>query len=201
MTTNIIAVDLQNDFCTEGGVHYHPRPSVPFIKETFLPFVRERSYRVAEIISDYRKTERGAKSSTCVPGQWGFESIIPSDVKHPSVWVKAAPSPAWTRAGAGQENQPPGEPYPNPDAFSAWLRRVIGAPSTQQEIILIGLVLEVCVLSTLQELKLRGYQVKVLFEGVDTYSGNVEQKQLLFETLFPFWGEGVSWTEMKEGSS
>lgn len=59
-----------------------------------------------------------------------------------------------------------------------------------------GLALEVCVLSTLQELKYRGYQVKVLHEGVDTYSGGVEQKQLLFETLFPFWGEAFSWAQL-----
>jgi nicotinamidase-related amidase len=198
---HIISVDLQNDFCTEGGVLYRPRPCVPFITERLLPFVRERGYRIAEIISDYRTTEPRTRTSTCVPGQWGYQSIIPSDVKHSSVWVKAEPSPAWTRAGAGQENQVPGQPYPAPDTFSAWLTTVIGPPSANQEIILVGLMLEVCVLSTLQELKYRGYQVKVLFEGVDTYSGSVEQKQLLFATFFPFWGQALLWAQLEGGSS
>ena len=53
------------------------------------------------------------------------------------------------------------------------------------------------VLSTLQELKCRGYRAKVLFEGVDTYSGNEEQKQLLFEALFPFWGQACYWHELE----
>jgi nicotinamidase-related amidase len=194
---HIISIDLQNDFCTEGGVHYRPRPCVPFITGTFLPFVRERNYRIAEIISDYRATEPTTNSSTCVPEQWGYESILPSDVKQPSVWVKATPSPAWTRANAGQENQLPGQPYLAPDAFTAWLTSVVEPPSAEQDIILIGLVLEICVLSTLQELKYRGYAVKVLCEGVDTYSGNVEQKQVLFGTLFPFWGEAISWAQLQ----
>ncbi len=194
---HIVSVDLQNDFCTEGGVLYRPRPCVPFIIDRLIPFVRERGYRIAEIISDYRATEPKTGTSTCVPGQWGYQSLVPAEVKHPSVWVKAAPSPGWTRAGAGQENQLPGQPYPAPDAFSAWLAAVIGAPSADQEIILVGLMLEICVLSTLQELKYRGYQVKVLCEGVDTYSGSAEQKSMLFGILFPFWGQAFSWAQMK----
>jgi hypothetical protein len=118
VAAHIIAVDLQNDFCSEGGVHYRPRSCVPFIKERLFPFVRERGYCIAEIISDYRKTEPGTKSSTCVPGQWGFESIIPSDLKHPTVWVKATPSPAWTRAGAGKKSNFQGSPI-QPQRISA----------------------------------------------------------------------------------
>lgn len=197
MAIHIVSVDLQNDFCTEGGVLYRPRSCVPFITEMLLPFVRERGYIFAEIVSDYRTTEPRTRPSTCVPGQWGYQSLIPADVNHPSVWVKAAPSPAWTRAGAGQENQLPGQSYPAPDAFSAWLKTVIGAPSVDQEIVLVGVMLEICVLSTLQELKYRGYQVKVLFEGVDTHSGSVEQKQSLFGAFFPFRGQAFSWAEWK----
>ncbi|MEZ4869689.1 MAG: isochorismatase family protein [Caldilineaceae bacterium] len=200
MAMHIISVDLQNEFCTEGGALYHPRSSVSFITEILLPFVRDRGYRIAEIVSDYRANEPGVSASSCVPGQWGYQSIIPSDLKYPSVWVKAEPSPAWTRPGAGQADQPPGQPYPAPDAFSAWLLTTIGAAADQQ-IILVGLMLEICVLSTLQELKYRGYRVKVLSEGVDTYSGSVEQKQLLFGTLFPFWGQALSWAQMQEVSA
>ncbi len=169
MAMQIISVDLQNEFCTEGGALYRPRSCVPFITDILLPFVRECGHHIAEIISDYRATEPGSSASSCVPGEWGYQSIIPSELKHPSVWVKAEPSPAWTRMGAGQADQRPGQPYPAPDAFSAWLTTTIGAPSADQEIILVGLMLEICVVSTLQELKYRGYRVKVLSEGVDTY--------------------------------
>lgn len=200
MTITFLSVDLQNDFCTEGGAHYQPRSCVPFITDTFLPFVRKQGHTIAEIISDYRTTEPETGSSVCVPGQWGYQSLIPADVKHPHVWVKAEPSPAWTRDGAGQAAQLPGAPYPAPDAFSSWLTATIGPPTAQQQIILVGLILEICVISTLQELRYRGYDVKLLFEGVDTYSGNLEQKRVLFETLFPFWGQPIFWTEIEAAS-
>lgn len=50
---------------------------------------------------------------------------------------------------------------------------------------------------TLQELHYRGYYTRGLFEGVDTYSGSVEHKQQLFQTLFPFWGRTIFWDEIK----
>ena len=197
MIPQFLSVDLQNEFCREGGALYRPRPCVPFLRDTFFPFVQARGSTVAEIISDYRVTEPGSDLSTCVPGTWGYQSLVPADLRHPSVWVKAEPSPAWTRAGAGQAAQLPGVPYPAPDAFGAWLSATIGPPTVHQEIILVGLMLEIYVLSTFQELKYRGYRAKVLFEGVDTYSGEHEQKQVLFETLFPFWGQAISWPEVK----
>jgi nicotinamidase-related amidase len=196
MAMHILSVDFQNEFAAEGGAHYRPRPCVPFITDTFLPFVRGRGSTIAEIISDYRVTEPGSGTPACVPGLWGYQSLIPTAVKHPRVWVKAEPSPAWTRAGAGQAEQLPGAPYPAPDAFSAWLTATIGPPSPDQEIILVGLMLEICVLSTLQELYYRGYRAKVLFEGVDTYAGDVEHKRLLFATLFPFWGQAIFWHDL-----
>jgi nicotinamidase-related amidase len=201
MMPHFLSVDLQNEFCVEGGALYRPRPCVPFIRDTFLPFVRTRGYPIAEIISDYRVTAPGADTPTCVPGQWGYQSLIPTDLKHPSVWVKAEPSPAWTRTGAGQAEQFPGVPYPAPDAFSAWLTATIGPPTVDQEVIVVGLMLEICVLSTLQELKYRGYRVKVLAEGVDTYAGTLEQKHMLLATLFPFWGQAISWRELQRVSS
>ena len=200
LTPHILSIDLQNEFCREGGALYRPRPCVPFIRDTFLPFVRARGYTIAEIISDYRVTAPGTDTPTCVPGQWGYQSIIPTDLKHQCVWVKAEPSPAWTRAGAGQAEYLPGVPYPAPDAFGAWLSATIGPPTVHQEIILVGLMLEICVLGTLQELKYRGYRAKVLFEGVDTYSGEHEQKHLLFSILFPFWGQAISWQELQRVS-
>lgn len=197
MAVIFLSVDLQNDFAAEGGAHYCRRSCVPFIREELVPFVRERKYRLAEIISDYRTSGQGDGPSVCAPGSWGYESIIPADIKHPSVWVKSAPSPAWIREGAGKADCPPGEPYHAPDEIGRWLSEAVGPPSAGHEIVLIGLVLEVCVISTLQELHYRGYRAGVLFEGVDTGSGLVEQKTVLFETLFPFWGTPVYWDDLK----
>lgn len=197
MPVIFLSVDLQNDFATEGGAQYQPRPCVPFIQNTLLPFVRDQKCSIIEIISDYRISQDGEGTSICIPGMWGFESIIPSDIKHRSVWVKSEPSPTWTREGGGKVDSVPGVPFPSPDSFNRWLDDTIGPPSSELELVLIGLVLEVCVLSTLQELKYRGYRAKVLFEGVDTYSGNLGHKKGLFETLFPFWGEPIYWEELQ----
>jgi len=59
-------------------------------------------------------------------------------------------------------------------------------------------MLEICVLSTLQELYFRGYRASVLFEGVDTYVGDQEQKRTLFATLFPFWGQALDWQALTQ---
>jgi nicotinamidase-related amidase len=201
MAMRFLSIDLQNEFAAEGGAHYRPRPCVAFIRNAFLPFVRERGYSIAEIISDYRPAEAGSSTPVCVPGQWGYQSVIPADLKDPHVWVKAEPSPVWIRTGAGQAEQLPGVPYPDPDAFSAWLTTTIGPPTAEHQIIVVGLTLEICVLSTIQELYYRGYRAKVLFEGVDTYSGNEEQKRLLFGTLFPFWGQAISWHKLETAST
>lgn len=193
MSIKILAVDLQNEFAVEGGCLYRPRPCVPFIQTTLLPFVRARGYSIAEIVSDYRVTPPASGAASCVPGEWSYQSIIPADLKHPWVWVKAEPSPAWIREGGGQPETLPGAPYPAPHAFSAWLMATIGPPHPQDEILVVGLMLEICVLATLQELYYRGYRAKVLLEGVDTYMGTLEQKQALCAILFPFWGAAMSW--------
>jgi nicotinamidase-related amidase len=112
-------------------------------------------------------------------------------VKHNWIWVKAETSPSWIREGGGKPAAVPGEPYPAPHDFSEWLATTVGPPTQAQEIVLIGLMLEICVLCTLQELRYRGYQARVLFKGVDTYAGAEKQKRLLFETLFPFWGQPI----------
>jgi nicotinamidase-related amidase len=87
-------------------------------------------------------------------------------------------------------------PHPAPHAFSEWLAATIGPPNKDEQIILVGLMLEICVLCRLQELRYRGYRANVLFEGVDTCSGDIEQKRLLCETLFPFWGQAIYWREI-----
>ncbi len=71
----------------------------------------------------------------------------------------------------------------------------IGPPDRGEPVVVIGLVLEVCVLATLIEIKLRGYPATVLVEGVDTYDGDPRRKLQLLDTLAGFWGSPLTWTQ------
>lgn len=48
----------------------------------------------------------------------------------------------------------------------------------------------------LQELLVRGYRPQVLVEGVDTFNGDLNQKQALSDALFPFWANTIRWDEL-----
>lgn len=193
----IISVDFQKEFSSAGGRCYVERPCIPFIKDVLVPFVRERGLKIAEIISDYRLPRQGSSFQACIPGTEGFESEIPADVKREDVWVKALSSPAWAREHGGRADKEPGPPFPDPHGFSQWLARMVGLPSENPEIILIGLTIDCCVLSALEELRYRGYQPSVLHEGVDTYSGDAQEKEFLMKKVVTYWGRAVTWDEIK----
>jgi nicotinamidase-related amidase len=192
----IVSVDFQKEFSAVGGRGFAPRPCVAFIKDVFVPFVRERGLKIAEIVSDYRLPRQGGGFHACVPGTQGYESEIPADVKYEGVWVKAFASPCWVREHGGDPDREPGLPYPDPHAFSEWLARTIGLPSADSGVILIGLTIDCCVLSALEELRYRGYQASVLIEGVDTYSGDAEEKDFLLSRVVPYWGKALSWEQL-----
>ncbi|MBV8858801.1 MAG: isochorismatase family protein [Acidobacteria bacterium] len=192
----IISVDFQREFSAEGGLCYRPRPCVPFIKDLLVPFVRGRGHKVAEIISDYRLPRQGGGFHACVPGTWGYESEVPADVKDGRVWVKAFSSPVWVREHGGDPRREPGLPYPDHRAFSEWLKATVGTPEDDAEVILIGLTVDGCVLSALQELRYIGYRVRVLAEAVDTYSGDAGEKEFLLAKVIPYWGRPVAWGQL-----
>lgn len=74
----------------------------------------------------------------------------------------------------------------------------IGPPDPENEVILIGLVLDCCVMCTGQELSFRGYSVRYLVEGVDCFSGSADEKQSLLQRYKIFgWGEGIYWNEIQ----
>lgn len=193
----IISVDFQNDFTTKGGVCYRPRKSVPFIKSTLIPFLRSHNIKIAEIISDYRQPRPGDRGDCCHPGEWGYESGIPDDIKLPLVWIKCMNSPLWTRKNIGNKNKKPGLPFQDPNNFNKWLNHVIGDPK-DKEIILIGLTSDCCVFCTAQELNWRGYKVKLLQEAVDNYSGSEKEKDyLLNNPPLTNWAKSVSWRTLR----
>jgi hypothetical protein len=194
----IISVDLQREFAKPGGKWFQPRPCVAFIENELLPHLMVLGLKVAEIVSDYRLPRPNEQEAYCIPGQSGFQSIIPDTLKDRSVWIKAMNSPVWVRENAGYEDKPPGAPYPDPQSFTNWLCNMIGPPHNCPEVLLIGLTLDCCVLCTAQELYYRGYTVRYLVEGVDTYLGTQEEKDNLLRTPLPMWGKSISWKDAKQ---
>jgi nicotinamidase-related amidase len=195
----IISVDLQHDFTVKGGICYEERPSVNFVKETLLPFLAEKDIKIAEIISDYRQPRPGDRgdSRACNPGTWGYESEIPETSRFPEQWIKCMNNPIWIRENIGDPNKEPGLPYEDPLQFGNWLKEFTKDPE-ETDIILIGLTLDCCVLSTAQELSMRGYRVHVLEEGVDSFSGKQDEKQqILHGPILRNWVKVIGWNKLK----
>ncbi len=195
MEIQFLAVDLQNDFASEGGEHYAPRASVEFIKETLIPFLKERDIKISEIVSDYRQPRPGDHGTGCVPGTWGYGSIIPKEVVK-SQWIKCMNSPIWTRENIGDPAKNPGLPYQDPRAFGEWLEKNVGKPEEAKPA-LFGLTIDCCVLSALQELSWRGYYPMVLKEGVDHYDGKIENRDTVLNIVASNWAEVIAWDDLK----
>lgn len=198
MRVAFLSVDLQHDFSAKGGEHYRSHSNVAFIKEVLLPYLNKKSIKIAEIISDYRQPRPGDRGTGCAPGTWGYESEIPASAKYNPVWIKCMNSPIWVRQNGGDPNAEPGLPYQDPQAFTDWLNKTIGKPEDVDQVVLLGLTIDCCVLCTAQELTFRGYKAVVLTEGVDVYSGDPTEKQtVLASPILRNWAKVVSWEQLK----
>ena len=82
MKIKIISVDLQKDFTVENGICYKVRPAVEFVKQTLVPYLVHKDIKIAEIISDYRQPRPGDRGDCCHPGEWGYESEIPTETRN-----------------------------------------------------------------------------------------------------------------------
>jgi nicotinamidase-related amidase len=200
MNIKIISVDFQNDFTSEGGISYRPnRPSVDFVKNILCPFLKHHGLKIAEIVSDYRPPRPGDRGNLCHPGQWGYESEIPSDCKEKNIWIKCMNSPVWTRQNIGEANKEPGLPYQDVKAFNTWLEEAVGKPDQVDMVVLIGLTADCCVLCTSQELNFRAYNVRTLVEATDMSRGNESDKiQMLNSRPANNWMKPISWHEFKK---
>lgn len=195
--TKIIAVDFQKEFASPEGKWFNPGKSVNFIKETLVLYCREHNLRMFEIISDYRQPRPGDAGDGCYPGTPGYESEIPADVKSSDVWIKCMNSPIWVRENIGQENAQPGLPYQDTALFTKWLDRTIGRPKDVDFVTLVGLTVDWCVFSTAQELRWRGYEVKILEEGTDAVGGDEAYKrQILTRSPLLNWAGVIGWREL-----
>jgi len=190
-----VAVDIQNDFASEGGKFYTPKPSIGFLRQTLFPFIRKRNIKVNEIISDYRQPRPGDQGDCCHPGEWGYKSLVPDNLKK-SIWVKCMNSPIWVRENIGKADTKPGLPYPDSDGFGRWLQKNMGKPEEVTPVVF-GLTIDCCVLSVLQELSWRGYYPLVLRNAVDHASGKMEDRDKVLETPIPNWAKVVSWKDIQ----
>lgn len=196
--SEIISVDFQREFTSAEGRWANPGSSVDFIKQKLVPYCRKNDLMMFEIISDYRQPRPGDSGDGCCPGSPGYESEIPADVKSDDIWIKCMNSPIWVRENIGDENAPPGLPYQDPRLFSRWLDRTIGPPEDIEFVTLIGLTVDWCLLCTTQELRWRGYEVKILEEGTDVVGGDEAYKRQLFsKSPLLNWASVISWSELK----
>jgi nicotinamidase-related amidase len=194
--TNFIAVDLQNDFTTKGGLGFEERPSVDFVKNTVTPYFEKNRIKLSEIVSDYRQPRPGDSGDCCHPNTWGYESIIPNYIKK-DVWVKCMNSPIWVRDNIGTSIEPAGIPHQDGAKFQLWLDKNIGGLNLGIDVVLFGLTVDCCVLSTAQELCWRGYKVHILRDAVDTYSGRSDDKELVLDhTPLLFFADVVNWNDL-----
>lgn len=191
-----IAVDLQNDFASKGGKHYAPRQAIAFLRKKLFSYCRKHGIKINEIISDYRQPRPGDRDESCVPGTWGYESIIPKALVK-SRWIKCMNSPIWVRKNIGNPDKQPGLPYQDPQKFNKWLEETIGKPGKAIPVVF-GLTIDCCVMSTIQELSCRGYYPRVLAEGVDHYSGDLKDKEDVLRTTVSNWSEVISWNELQK---
>jgi nicotinamidase-related amidase len=193
----IISVDLQKEFSSPGGKHYRPHSNVDFIKNELTPYLLSKNIKIAEIISDYRQPRPGDLDDSTRAGEWGYASEIAEDIKLDPIWIKCMNSPIWTRENFGNPKKKPGLPYQDPQLFTSWLNKTIGEPKPEDIIVLFGLTLDCCVFCTAQELTFRGYNVRILAEGVDVYSGKTEEKEMILNNYPLFnWAEAISWNEL-----
>lgn len=206
MKYSIISVDYQNDFCSPSGRYFKDRPCHAFIEKTLVPFLAENGIKLFEMVCDYRLPRPNETEQWCVPGEWGYLSVIDAAVKHSNVWVKGMHSPEWVRDGGGDATATPGYPYQNPAAFDQWLHDTIGSPDQTGMVVLIGLTLEVCVLSTAQQLSFRGYDVHILKEASDIYDladvealtkNHIDYKEILFKTSHREFAKLIAWNTLK----
>jgi len=192
-----ISVDLQNDFASEGGKYYVPRTSIEFIENVLLPFLRDNEIKVSEIISDYRQPRKGDDRNCCIPGEWGYLSLLPESAVKGRRWIKSMNDPTWIRENIGIPGSIPGEPYQHPEGFDAWLEENLGSPEDAGPVTLFGLTLDRCVLCCAQQLTFRGYKVLYLAEGTDTASGDVSERELMIESPpFTYFGKGIRFSDL-----
>ncbi len=196
-STRFISVDLQYDFTRSGGQHFNPkRTSVRFVRNTLIPFFREKKVRIGEIISDYRQPRPGDIGDCCHPGEWGYTSEIPSELVE-TQWIKCLKSPLFTRKNIGLPKRKPGLPKADAEGFYKWMTPHAGTHLGKGTVVVFGLTLDCCILCTAQTLRFDGYNVKILMDATDTYEGGQKSKKEVMR-LLSNWADPVTFEEVQK---
>ena len=201
MEYKFLSVDFQNEFADKNGKWFNGGESVSFVKKKLVPFLKKKQIRVSEIISDYRPPRNSDSGVGCIPGEFGFESSLPDEVREKNPWIKCMNSPIWVRKNIGVKDKKAGAPYQDCKKFDKWLKQQFGKPREDLTIVLFGLTLECCVLSTAQELYWHGYNFVILTEATDVMpnKNQTEIKQQIVEgEVLNHWLKFVGFAELQK---
>ena len=189
---DLICIDLQNDFASFGGKNHNKGKSVEFIKEKLFPLLLKKEIQVNEIVSDYRLPRGKSKNESCAPGTWGFESILPSELRKGNSWIKCMHNPIWIRKNIGKQGDEMGNPYQSPKRFNKWIKEHLAT----KNIILFGLTTECCVLQVASELYFRGYNVYCIYEATDPMNERLEYKDTIINSsTFSLYAKCIKFNE------
>ena len=189
---DLICVDYQYDFANENGVNFNKGKSVNFIKSTIIPELISKNIKALEIISDYRLPRGKSKNESCVPGTKGFESLLPSEAKKGTPWIKCMHNPLWVRENIGDMSKQPGKPYQDPLAFNNWIDKNIH----QKKVVLFGLTAECCVTQLASELYFRGYDVYCIYEAIDPMNERLNFKdEILYHSTLTLYAKIIHFDE------
>ncbi|MBI4992313.1 MAG: isochorismatase family protein [Candidatus Harrisonbacteria bacterium] len=198
MKYEFIVVDAQNYFFyKKKDGKYIQKPLINFFQKILFPYLKKKGIKLNEIISDYRQPRPGDSGNMCHPGDWGYESVIPMELRK-SQWIKCMNSPIWVRDNIGLKNKKPGLPYPDSKRFGRWIDKNIGGTKKVSPIIF-GLTIDCCVLSTIQEFRWRGYKPIVIKEAVAHSNGSEKDKEAVLEkSAISWWANVLSWKDVKK---
>lgn len=193
MNFDFICIDFQNDFASSNGVHFNKGKSVNFIKEKLFPFLKKHDIQVSEIISDYRLPRGKSKSESCIPGSWGFQSLLPSALKKGAPWIKCMHNPLWIRKNIGVPNATLGKERQSPRKFNKWLKDNLSS----KNIILFGETADCCMLQVASELYFRGYNVYFVYEACDPMNERLNEKDdILYHSSVSIYAETIHFDEL-----
>lgn len=195
MNFDFICVDFQNDFASPRGVNFSKGKSVCFIKEKMFPFLKDHNIFVSEIISDYRLPRGKSKNESCIPGSWGFQSLLPLTIKKGTPWIKCMHNPLWIRKNIGIPNATLGKEYQSPRKFNKWLK--CNVPN--KNVVLFGETVDCCMLQVASELYFRGYNVYFVYEACDPMNERLDKKDdIVYHSSVSIYAKTICFDELLE---
>ena len=189
---DLLCIDFQKDFADDNGINFNKGKSVYFIKNTLFPLLIDKNIKVSEIISDYRLPRGKSKNESCVPGTFGYESLLPKELRKGEAWIKCMHNPLWTRMNIGEKDAKLGEPYQDSAGFNLWIEKHL----KNKKVVLFGLTTECCVLQVASELYFRGFDVYCIYEGTDPMNERLGYKdEIIYHSTFALYAKAVKFNE------